>query len=163
MNQPVSFEIAKLLKEKGYDLECEDFYSKYGSLNYLKPHGEYEHLHSYSRSLESYFDGKYNWNCLEVDEGMIALQTAFSEADEYVNCECSAPTIAEVVMWLYEKHGIWIRVTPFPYSDNITHWRWEHMPTKYAIRNAGWKKEEDYKSPTEAYERAIEYVLTRLI
>lgn len=74
-----------------------------------------------------------------------------------------APTIAEVVMWLYEKHQIWIIVTPIPYSDNLTHWRWEHVSTNYATRNANWKKQQDYNSPTEAYEAAIEYCLTKLI
>ena len=72
-------------------------------------------------------------------------------------------SIADVVMWLYEKHGIWIRVTPIPYSDNLTHWRWEHMSTNYATRNAGWKKLQDYMSPTEAYISAIEYVLNEII
>lgn len=28
MNTPISFEVAKLLKEKGYSLECEEFYTK---------------------------------------------------------------------------------------------------------------------------------------
>lgn len=72
-------------------------------------------------------------------------------------------TIAEVVMWLYEKHGIWIRVTPIPYSDNLTHWRWEHMSTNYFTRNLKWKKEQDYMSPTEAHEAAIEYTLKNLL
>lgn len=75
----------------------------------------------------------------------------------------AAPSIADVVMWLYEKHGIWIRVKPIPYSDSITHWRWEHMSTIYAIRNCGWEKVKDYMSSTEAYEAAIEYCLTKII
>lgn len=74
-----------------------------------------------------------------------------------------SPTIADVVMWIYNKHGIWIRITSIPYSDNLTHWRWEHMSTKYATRNASWKKEQDYMSPVECYEAAIEYVIEKLI
>ena len=73
------------------------------------------------------------------------------------------PTIAEVVMWLYEKHSIWVKVTPIPYSDNLTHWRWEHVSTNYATRSLNWKKEQDYMSPKEAYEAAIEYTLKNLI
>lgn len=42
----------------------------------------------------------------------------------------SAPTIAEVVMWLYEKHGIWIEVRkltnkwiiPIPNDDRKGEW-----------------------------------------
>lgn len=72
-------------------------------------------------------------------------------------------TIAKVVMFLYEKYGIWIRVTPIPYSDNLTHWRWEYMSTKYETRSLVWEKVKDYMSPTEAYEAAIEYTLNKLI
>lgn len=157
LNKPVDFSTAKLLKEKGFDLECEDFYSKNGVLTYLKPHREYEHLHSYSEQLVSYFDGKYDWNSLDVDEGMIALKTAFSECDEYVNCECSAPTIAEVVMWLYEKYGIWIGVQPNePYVDDD----WCFTIFKDLKNN---NSLEGYNSPTEAYEAGIEYILKNLI
>jgi hypothetical protein len=158
MNTPVKFETAKLLKEKGFDLECEFFYSKYGSFNYLKPHREYEHLHSYSEQLISYFDGKYDWNSLDVDEGMIALKTAFSESDGYVNCECSAPTIAEVVIWLYEKHGIWTEVQSPDYPTD----KWAyviHKPFKYGTYGDG----ENFNSPIEAYEAAIDYTLKNLI
>lgn len=126
MNTPVSFEIAKLLKEKGFDNESAHYYNDKG---------------------EALFD-----------VGFPSLQRNYKPYIYY-----DSPIIADVVMWLYEKHGIWIRVTPIPYSDNLTHWRWEHMSTKYATRNAGWKKQQDYLSPTEAYEAAIEYTLNNLI
>ena len=127
MNTLINFELAKLLKEKGFDeptLLCYD---------------KCDMLASYA---ETVFKPK-NYN-----------------TSGYVK---SAPTIAEVIMWLYEKDGIWVRVTPIPYSDNLTHWRWEHMSTNYSTRNLKWKKEQDYMSPTEAYEAAIEYTLNNLI
>ncbi len=63
MNTPVSFELAKLLKEKGFDLN-----------------------HEY-------------------------MVFTFSETEKYPEGELFLkPTIAEVVMWLYEKHEIWIGV-----------------------------------------------------
>lgn len=74
-----------------------------------------------------------------------------------------SPTISDVVMWLYEKHGIWIRVTPKPYSHFLTHWRWEHMSTDYSTRNCGWERTEDYLLPTEAYEAAIIFCLEQII
>lgn len=95
MNTPVNFELAKLLKEKGYRI-LPDFKSSY-------------------------------------------------------------PTIAEVVMWLYEKHGIWISVdwTVF-FKEKV----WF-----YSIRqkNQSSKLKRLFNSPTEAYEAAITYTLTKLI
>lgn len=66
MNTLVNFEIAKLLKEKGFTIFTYYEYSDLGKL--------------IQRS-----------SCIQ-------------------NRLCSAPTIAEVVMWLYEKHRVWISV-----------------------------------------------------
>ena len=35
--------------------------------------------------------------------------------------DCAAPTIAEVVMWLYEKHKIWISVNSIDDSTIFRH------------------------------------------
>ena len=149
LNKHVDFSTAKLLKEKGFDEQC-DYY--------------YEHAITEAYNEQDGYSGPFGWEKGETNyqSGFHINNSKYDSSNE-AWLLCSAPTIAEVVMWLYEKHGIWIRVTPIPYSDNITHWRWEHMPTKYAIRNAGWKKEEDYMSPMEAYEKAIEYCLNNLI
>ena len=94
MNDVVSFETAKLLKEKGYRI-LPDFNSSY-------------------------------------------------------------PTIAEVVMWLYDKHEIWITVT------SISQESWQCHMTKKGDR-LGKLYFEDFNTPTEAYEAAIEYTLKNLI
>lgn len=72
---------------------------------------------------------------------------------------------ALIVMWLYEKHGIWIQ--PLPY-DTITAAK-EWTATILSL-NWGEDKEVHYEyklsglnSPTEAYEAAIEYILKNLI
>jgi hypothetical protein len=93
MNTPVNFEIAKLLKEKGFDEQ---------------------------------------WN--------IYMHT---------------PTIAEVVMWLYEKHGIWIAPKK---AMGMNKWfpqiyKGDDLIISEIITN----------SPTEAYEAAIEHCLTNII
>lgn len=72
----------------------------------------------------------------------------------------SAPTIAEVVMWLYEKHGIWVSV------DNLIdgNFYFSHRDAKasnYASRKGC--NEYGYKTPVEAYEAVIEYTLENLI
>ena len=137
MNTPVSFPLAKLLKEKDIKIDTEEVLFYRDEVNNIEEH------QIKNRDLLYNYTGFGNYT---PDE---------NEYQTYM--------ISDVVMWLYEKHGIWVRVTPIPYSDNLTHWRWEHMSTNYSTRNFKWKKEQDYMSPTEVYEDAIEYVLTKLI
>lgn len=66
---------------------------------------------------------------------------------------CSAPTITEVIMWLYEKYGIWI----FSKKENNLFQSFIQHPE--SINN--WFSK-FYNSPTEAYKAAIEYYLTTL-
>ena len=73
-------------------------------------------------------------------------------------CDISAPTIADVVMWLYEKHGIWIYtvrdydIPKFNYAIQ--------QPNVYSVLT---HTHNDFNSPTEAYENAIEYTLKNLM
>lgn len=99
MNTYVSFELAKLLKEKGFDEPCVNLY--------------------------------YNPE------------------------RCKKPTIAEAVMWLYEKHGVLVEVLETDLFNKFFY----QMKRKDNTR----LKNGDYNSPTEAYEAAIEYVLNNLI
>ncbi len=120
MNTPVSFDIAKLLKEKGFDERLNYYYDSFGDIGSSKV--------------------KVNWN----------------ESEELL---CSAPTIAEVVMWLYEKHGIWTVVN----VNIMGSWYFEHFDLKEK-RNAQFKPTDThYDSSTEAYSQAILYTLKNLI
>jgi hypothetical protein len=75
------------------------------------------------------------------------------------------PTIAQVVMWLYEKHGIWISV------DKAINVKWANNYFDYKIIDTDENKfiiQSDIggtqpNTPTEAYSEAIEYCLTKLI
>ena len=68
-------------------------------------------------------------------------------------------TISDVVMWLYEKHGIWTVVN----VNIMGSWYFEHFDLKEK-RNAEFKPTDThYDSPTEAYEAAIEYTLKNLL
>jgi hypothetical protein len=106
MTTPVSFEIAKLLKEKGFRL-LPDFESSY-------------------------------------------------------------PTIAEVVVWLYKKHGIYIHISPHGEEEDLfVDCKWWFSIYKDKLFNLiGGSKVtegiEDFDSPTETYEAAIEYTLNNL-
>lgn len=118
MNTPVNFELAKLLKEKGFDIPC----------------------------TQLYFDGELKELTLQKVSYDNTLSSRY-----YI-----APTIAEVVMWLYEKHEIWIWVERYstlfrPYAEEIGDERF-----------GKWEGHK-YNSPTEAYEAAIKYVLKNLV
>jgi len=71
----------------------------------------------------------------------------------------AAPTIADVVMWLYEKHGIWISV--YQYKDHAAD---NNDPILFRSKITGrneWLNESN--SPTKEYEAAFDYILNNLI
>jgi hypothetical protein len=103
MTSSVSFEIVKLLKEKGYPFE-------------------------------------------------------FITVGELKEVPLNIPTIAEVVMWLYDKHQIWVRVSADEWDkDEDRNFDWWITSGKYSQMDGG------FSSPTEAYEHAIKYTLENLI
>jgi hypothetical protein len=96
MNTPVSFEIAKLLKEKGFIDTCEKVYRSDGLL--------YTPMMSGSKLMHS--------NILE--DGSV-----------------SAPTIAEVVMWLYEKQMVKCGILAF--NINLETWQYYREKSEHTI------------------------------
>ena len=82
-------------------------------------------------------------------------------------CDISAPTIAEVVMWLYEKHGIWISV--YTMDKWLPNGNDKEQLFDYSLKQMKRglidipKKPEEFNSPREAYEVAISYTLKNLI
>ena len=141
MNTPIKFELAKLLKEKGYFFKTPHFYTT-------------ENPHSYHKD-------KLSGVCIL---GLLHSETLYKEYTE-VDEESGllkyqlnpsivhAPTIAEVVMWLYSKHDIWISVSHKRHSQN-KHWYY-NIKQANEIETYLW----EFKTPTEAYEAAIEYTL----
>ena len=120
MDTPVSFELAKLLKEKEFKKKCTAFYDMISNTQ-----------------IDNAPPGNYNLTKQSV----------------------SIPTIVEVVMWLYEKHGVWTVVN----VNIMGSWYFEHFDLKEK-RNAQFKPTDThYDSPTEAYEAAIEYTLKNLL
>ncbi len=131
MNTPVSFELAKLLKEKEIYIPAFHYYEN----EVLK---------------EPYLE---NGSSTDTE-----FRVELSDLKEYFNKwskKISAPTIAEVVMWLYEKHGIWIQVI----SKNTS----TQMSFKYEIKRYEWDgcitDDNLYNSPTEANESGIKHIL----
>ena len=128
MNTFVSYELAKLLKEKEFNLKVVNYYN-------------YEKL-SLISDKDRKVDGLINYNPIN-----------WNFVKQHYT---SAPTIAEVVMWLYEKHGIWITVT------SISQESWQCHMTKKGD-SLGKCYLEDFYNPAEAYEAAILYVLKEYI
>lgn len=129
MNKPVNFEIAKLLKEKEFNLYCQCSY--------------------WNDELTPYTPG-------------YALEDGTTSNEKYWEFErYYAPTITEVVMWLYEKHGIWIECLHRGMLGDFTF--------KVSKLKKGWRTEPHYihetgfNSPTGAYEAAIKHTLENLI
>lgn len=143
MNTLVSFPITKLLKEKEYKDK-----NMLGTVRLSEP---------------KYYD----------PNGIVhSIKDAFEEKDYKIEDCFNAPTIADVVMWLYEKHGIWIlvdwmsRIKPFN-SGFYSHLRGTTKPLNQdnfiSINNTKMPGYEVFNSPTEAYEAAILYTLNNLI
>ena len=154
------FEVAKLLKEKGFGIPTEYFYSKDGHASYLEPSGDYVHLHSNVAPLQSYFDGRYNWNLLahSDEDTQIMLKTSFNEADEMCSCLCSRPTHALAVEWLRVNFGIWIHCYFVPaYHLSEGHWC-VNIDSCNISKSLNY-----YKDPNEAFDTAIFYTLQNLI
>ena len=156
MNRPVNFELAKLLKEKGFEQETPGYED-----------------HKYSFYAINDFDNDWRDSFSKRREGELLEGYYLAPLTEKrENVVIIAPTITEVVMWLYEKHGIWINPIPrlsswiftiqevrtgsneslidIDFYESNTYLNFKGVPT---IMN----------SPTEAYEAAIEYTLKNLI
>ncbi len=127
MNTPVSFEIAKLLKDKGFN---EKSFGKYYTLN-----------------------GK-DWNFAEIND-YFRLDDEISIGGKF---SLLAPTISEVVMWIFEKHGIWISIDRYIDPEQSPDYRYGsciyYIDHYYGSNN---------ENPTDAYLSAIEYTLKNLI
>ena len=99
-----------------------------------------------------------------IPDKSLLLVKEQGEADNknYRDYSFYAPTIAEVIMWLYEKHEIFIQ--PFTIGEEGK----MKFYIKLIVNDNGWIKIKHqistiYNSPTKAYEAAIEYTLNNLI
>jgi hypothetical protein len=139
MISPINFELAKLLKEKGFGIT-----DMLGSLNEMeliqKDYGKL-YLNVYLK------DG-----CLDaVKNGSVEYISDFL---------CIAPTVFQIVMWLYEKYEIWITVwsaynNSYKFSYGV---RYKKNIVVFHQTNF-----DEKDTPNEAYEAGIEYVLKNII
>lgn len=127
----VSFEVAKLLKEKGFEVPIRNY-----SLQKDKHETIYEG-----------FDDNYwgdnrvvNWN---NDIVGIKPFTGF----------LSRPTIALAVKWLHENFTTWLNVEP------TEHGFWRFIIFSKEVMDVENLTKAFYSSPQEAYQAALEYTL----
>lgn len=85
---------------------------------------------------------------------------------------CTAPIIAEVVMWLYEKYGVWVEVNLLPNIDkfsfiakpiNFKKPKEFDSYVEYYKAVSKFISKERFNLPTEAYFEAIKYTLNNLV
>lgn len=130
MNNIVNFELSKLLVECGFDEKCKNYW-----------------VENLEHSLECR-DGVYKFPAIPL------RVLDFIPKENYHKIHCVAPTIPQAVMWLIDKHKLWI------YVKQGYKWEWviETVSTTPEI-----KYTDSFENPTEAYEAAITYALTNLI
>lgn len=107
MEEFVSFDIAKKLKEKGFDIPCIYAYCEKGGWNkYTQKREPITYiLRTDGNPFGTYYSGK-NWNeKYEINKNKI---------------QCSAPTISQVLKWFREEKEIDIVLSPvFVYNDDF--------------------------------------------
>lgn len=105
----VSFKVAKLAKEKGFNIKTCDFFSE-KIISNLVPQGDYKYLSiDYDSSGEDISPhGFWDWNSTNKSKRLIS---AFNESyGEDFNEVFSAPTQSLLQRWLREKYNLEINV-----------------------------------------------------
>jgi hypothetical protein len=133
MNTSVSFNLAQLLKEKEVIIKP------------LSLKNKTDYIEGYELDTEDAED------FLKIRD--------FQFEDNVCSHLYLKPTIAEVVMWLYERHSIWVKVECPENSVNNDWVSYIHKIGKFECIFAS----HIVSSPTEAYEAAIHYCLKNLI
>lgn len=152
MENFVPFEIAKKLKEKGFDIPCTYAYCKKGGgwNMYAQKHEPITYiLRTDGNPFGTYYTGK-NWN-KEYKTNKHKIQ-------------CSAPTISQVLKWLREEKKIYVSITYSPKIENFQDFYYatiqyigDYQKTSYTNGN------DNYDNWEGAALNGIEYVLNNLI
>ena len=114
----------------------------------------------YDKICQAYFKNESLFNSRVIEQ-----DSDNWNGNSYSDCVVSSPTISEVIMWLYEKHGIWISV------DKVINVKWANNYFDYKIANTDKNKfitqsnigGVQPNTPTEDYQDAILHTLKNLI
>ncbi len=160
----VSFEQAKLLKEKGFNISLYNFYyqEKSNSTPVLTSGAEYQ----------SDRDCKWDWNLNGGESGN--QSSVIPYPNDTKGIYTSAPEQWQVVEWLRLNHGIWVYASPYysrPDDNKTGKWIFEGFePEVYFIKELEVGEEiattfflATYEHPQKAYSVAFDYILKELI
>lgn len=150
MNTPISFELSKELKEKGFDKESLHFYTKPRcKMLSVDEHGRY-------------------YSIVNTPKKLYIIGTHYVTNDKNIYY---APTIAEVVCWIYNKYDIWISLIP----DSSSGYRLLNRKFSVSIFRFNMnlnvqveiiRKNKDilyFNLPENAFDYAINYTIKNLI
>jgi N-dimethylarginine dimethylaminohydrolase len=134
----VSFEQAKLLKEKGFDVPVIHYYCI-----------ESKDLHFSCVEIKSPDDYLNNWN-----EAGWKVGFDNNWVESY-----SAPEQWQVVEWFFKKHGLFIQVLCETYNDGYC-FLWQIHNIKNSNNSSMWYGDNsEYDTPEKAYYAAFNYIL----
>lgn len=156
MNTPVNFKLAKLLKEKEFGLINDDYIQL---PRFYEKNGDYVEYDVYVSKKYSPTRSYLGANTIEDFEAHLMMMDN-SLDDIYL-----APTIAEVITWLYKNHKIWITVNVSRYGSFYSNILKEEN-TKSLDNPIEWETKiqlNDFPLPDKAYKAAIKYSLNKLI
>lgn len=134
MDSLVNFEIEKLLKEKGFE-------QKQFNMSWYNERGQEN-----GRS-DINIDGKTFSEVYPNEPSFYGSAIKTEHKKEFTIETFAAPTIAQAVMWIYEKHNIWIEA-----RLNLNNNKFESFVNCFKLDNA-------FDTPTEAYNDAILFFL----
>lgn len=139
----VSFEIAKLLKEKGFDVPCTSYYELALTTNEDSQDG---------------FSGPFGWKEGELNrqQGYFINGDKQSDVSNEAWFLCAAPELWCVQQWLLVTHNLWTPIT----SRSQESWQCHVTGIGEPLGKLYF---EDLNSPQEALEEGIKYCLNNLI
>ena len=140
-----SYEVSKLLKEKGFPQD----YDIYHSMIYN----------------EKDYEDEYEVQRMVTETQFIKAGTLSSYPVGVPEPKCYAPTHQMAMAWLREEKNVLIYVYPvinLPVKDNSTfHWRWDGKKKIHCAPHIGEKH--NYETFEDAVEAALKYCLQNLI
>jgi hypothetical protein len=141
--QRVSFELAKLLKEKGFQVPTKGCYTKY-----LKTHKSDNPSFAMTKGE------------LEVDSEFIINKSAGDLSNENYY-QCARPTHQLVIEWLYINYGLYVWVQPHNIDGGFISLVQSTKKPAENTTQAVYSKKAD--TPKEALEKMLTFTLTKLI
>jgi len=129
----VTYKIAQLLKDKGFNWRVFNFYDEHGRFS--------EHIGSVYTL--------YNWN--------------YPTKDEYGSRYCSAPTQQMTCDWVEQTYGFFIEISRSIDLNGNYHYFYIILDKACKYASSYDIKDNDYSSKYDAVDAALEHVLNNLI